>query len=119
VCHRRQLGITTRIPARYHRQTCGKVERFHQTLKKHLATRPGADSCEAMQEQIDRFVAYYNDVRPHPARPPEAVGAACLSTTWEPSGAPVTSNANRHRVSPASDGPVSKSSGATSRQWCS
>jgi transposase InsO family protein len=59
------LGITYKHSRPYHPQTCGKVERFHQTLKKHLAARPGADSLAAMQEQIDRFVAYYNDVRPH------------------------------------------------------
>ena len=31
------LGIATRHSRPNHPQTCGKVERFHQTLKKHLA----------------------------------------------------------------------------------
>jgi integrase-like protein len=51
----------------YHPQTCGKVERFHQTLKKWLAARPPATSLAMLQRQLDRFVVYYNTVRPHRA----------------------------------------------------
>jgi transposase InsO family protein len=61
------LGILYKHSRPYHPQTCGKIERFHQTLKKHLAAQPTADSLETLQAQIDRFVAYYNDVRPHRA----------------------------------------------------
>jgi transposase InsO family protein len=61
------LGILYRHSRPYHPQTCGKIERFHQTLKKHLAAQPTADSLETLQAQIDRFVAYYNGVRPHRA----------------------------------------------------
>jgi transposase InsO family protein len=49
----------------YHPQTCGKVERFHQTLKRFLAAHPVASSIRELQGQIDLFVAYYNEVRPH------------------------------------------------------
>jgi hypothetical protein len=52
----------------YHPQTCGKVERFHQTMKSFLARQPRAASVAELQAQVDRFVAYYNDVRPHRAR---------------------------------------------------
>jgi transposase InsO family protein len=51
----------------YHPQTCGKVERFHQTLKKWLAAQPPATNLAMLQRQIDRFVAYYNTIRPHRA----------------------------------------------------
>jgi transposase InsO family protein len=34
-----RLGITYQHPRAYHPQTCGKVERFHQTLKRWLAKR--------------------------------------------------------------------------------
>jgi len=61
------LGILYKHSRPYHPQTCGKIERFHQTLKKHLAAQPHTDSLEVLQERIDRFVAYYNDVRPHRA----------------------------------------------------
>jgi hypothetical protein len=61
------LGISFRHSRPYHPQTCGKVERFHQTLKKHLETRRKAQSVPALQSQLDSFVEYYNSVRPHRA----------------------------------------------------
>ena len=51
----------------YHPQTCGKVERFHQTQKKWLAAQPPATGIEQLQRQLDRFRRYYNQVRPHRA----------------------------------------------------
>jgi transposase InsO family protein len=51
----------------YHPQTCGKVERFHQTLKKWLATQPPARSLAPLQRQLDGFRSYYNTSRPHRA----------------------------------------------------
>src|SRR5205807_4172781 len=35
-------GVVYKHSSPYHPQTCGKVERFHQTLKKFLARQPGA-----------------------------------------------------------------------------
>jgi len=67
------LGIDYRHSRPYHPQTCGKVERFHQTMKTFLAKQPKAVSILELQAQIDRFVAYYNEIRPHRAtgrRPP-------------------------------------------------
>ena len=61
-------GIEYRHSRPYHPQTCGKVERFHQTLKAFLARQDPANTITELQAQIDRFVAYYNDVRPHRAR---------------------------------------------------
>jgi transposase InsO family protein len=52
----------------YHPQTQGKIERYHRTLKKWLARQPAMDSIPALQRQVDRFVTYYNEVRPHQAR---------------------------------------------------
>lgn len=49
----------------YHPQTCGKVERLHQTLKLFLAKQSAAHTIAALQRQVDRFVAIYNDARPH------------------------------------------------------
>jgi len=62
------LGIDYRHSRPYHPQTCGKVERFHQTMKAFLAKQPQAQSTSALQAQVDRFVTYYNEVRPHRAR---------------------------------------------------
>ena len=62
------LGIDYRHSRPYHPQTCGKVERFHQTMKAYLAKQPKARSIGDVQAQVDRFVSYYNEVRPHRAR---------------------------------------------------
>jgi transposase InsO family protein len=62
------LGIALHHSRPYHPQTCGKVERFHQTLKGYLAKQEAAADIKTLQTQIDAFVAYYNDVRPHRAR---------------------------------------------------
>jgi len=59
------LGIEAKHARPYHPQTCRKVERFHQTLKKFLAAQEGIETKTQLQRQIDRFVAYYNEVRTH------------------------------------------------------
>ncbi|MGA9161483.1 MAG: IS481 family transposase [Actinomycetota bacterium] len=61
------LGVAHRHSTPYHPQTCGKVERFHQTEKKWLAKHPKAKDIEVLQELIDRFRSYYNAERPHRA----------------------------------------------------
>jgi transposase InsO family protein len=62
------LGIEAKHSRPYHPQTCGKVERFHQTVKRFLAKQPRATTIEELQSQLDHFVAYYNEVRPHRAK---------------------------------------------------
>jgi len=61
------LGVRFRHSRPYHPQTCGKVERFHQTLKNWLDRQPTARSLRALQAQLDRFTNYYNTHRPHRA----------------------------------------------------
>jgi len=51
----------------YHPQTCGKIERWHQTLKKWLGRQPLAATLEELQEQLARFAIIYNTTRPHAA----------------------------------------------------
>jgi hypothetical protein len=62
-----RLGVAHKRSRPYHPQTCGKVERFHQTMKKFLAKQPSVASLGELQAQLDRFVAYYNERRPHRA----------------------------------------------------
>ncbi len=47
---------------------CGKVERFHQTLKLFLSRQARAATIADLQAQVDRFAAYYNEIRPHRAK---------------------------------------------------
>jgi transposase InsO family protein len=60
-------GIRVSHSRPYHPQTCGKVERFHQTLKKWLRAQPAAATITELQRQLNRFQRYYNTVRPHRA----------------------------------------------------
>jgi transposase InsO family protein len=62
-----RLGIVAKHSTPNHPQTCGKVERFHQTLKRYLARQPPAASLATLQLQLDAYRAYYNQARPHRA----------------------------------------------------
>ncbi|MDP9117410.1 MAG: IS481 family transposase [Actinomycetota bacterium] len=59
------LGIGLGHSRPYHPQTCGKIERFHQTLKKWLAHQHPATTTARLQTQLDTFADYYNRQRPH------------------------------------------------------
>ena len=62
-----RYGITSKNSRPYHPQTCGKIERLHQTLKRYLARQPAAKTLTELQAQLDAFAHYYNTIRPHRA----------------------------------------------------
>jgi transposase InsO family protein len=62
-----RLGVQFKNSRPYHPQTCGKVERLHQTLKRHLARQQAAKTLSELQGQLDAFARYYNHMRPHRA----------------------------------------------------
>jgi transposase InsO family protein len=62
-----RLGIEVKHSTPYHPQTCGKVERLHQTLKRYLPQQAPAQSLAHLQLQLDIFRQYYNQQRPHRA----------------------------------------------------
>lgn len=62
-----RLGIRSTHARPYHPQTCGKVERFHQTEKKWLRAQPAAATLDELRSQLDRFRQHYNLHRPHRA----------------------------------------------------
>ena len=62
-----RLGIASKNSRPYHPQTCGKVERLHQTLKRYLEAQRPAEMLDELQDQLAVFVHYYNDIRPHRA----------------------------------------------------
>jgi transposase InsO family protein len=59
------LGIRAGRSRPYHPQTCGKVERFHRTLKLYLESRTRPDNLAALQAQLDAFTEIYNHQRRH------------------------------------------------------
>ena len=71
------LGIGLSHARPYHPQTCGKVERLHQTLKKWLARQDPPGSIPALQAQLGAFTAYYNTARPH-----RAIGRRTPAAAW-------------------------------------
>jgi transposase InsO family protein len=75
-----------------HPTTCGKVERFQQTIKKWLAAQPDQPATLAqLQALLDAFVAAYNHDRPHRSLPHRATPATAY--TARPKAAPGTSRA--------------------------
>jgi transposase InsO family protein len=62
-----RLGVQFKNSRPYHPQTCGKVERLHQTLKRYLTKQPPPATLAELQAQLDTFAHYYNDIRPHRA----------------------------------------------------
>lgn len=101
------LGVAVIHARPYHPQTCGKIERFHQTLKRWLRAQPRAGDLTALQAQLDRFVEFYNHTRPH-----RALGGATPAEAWaartpaRPATAPlmltspVTVSLTSHTVTP-------------------
>jgi transposase InsO family protein len=62
----RTLGVVQKNSRPNHPTTCGKVERFQQTLKKWLrAQDPQPTTIAELQTLIDMFVIEYNHRRPH------------------------------------------------------
>lgn len=81
------LGIRTINARPYHPQTCGKIERFHQTLKRWLAAQRRARDRAELQAQLDEFLAFYNHDRPHRALG-GATPAECFAARTPASPAP-------------------------------
>jgi transposase InsO family protein len=61
------LGIRAVRSRPYHPQTCGKVERFHQTQKRWLTAHDPAATVAELQDLLDAFTDVYNTKRPHRA----------------------------------------------------
>jgi transposase InsO family protein len=59
-------GITQKNGRPFKPTTQGKIERFWQTLKRHLAAHP-AQTITELQTTLDSFTTYYNQTRPHRA----------------------------------------------------
>jgi transposase InsO family protein len=96
-----RLGIQHKHSSPYHPQTCGKVERLHQTLKRFLAKQAAAASLAELQLQLDAFRAYYNQRRPHRAlnrQTPAAVFESRLKARPSQRPAPVDHRVRHDKV---------------------
>jgi transposase InsO family protein len=71
------LGVRHVLSSPAHPQTCGKIERWHQTLKKWLRTQPLARTHAELQAQLNFFVGFYNHDRPH-----RALGGQTPTERW-------------------------------------
>ena len=72
----RRLNIVQKNSRPNHPTTCGKVERFQQTLKKWLrAQAPQPSTITQLQTLIDVFTDEYNHRRPHRSLPHRATPA--------------------------------------------
>lgn len=90
------LGILQKNSSPNHPQTQGKIERFHQTLKRNLVQNPRASSITELQTQLDYFRERYNNERPHSALGGKTPSHSYLAT---PKAAPGdTDGFDRHRV---------------------
>lgn len=89
----RLLGIRQKNGSPGHPQTQGKIERFHQTLKRWLTARPVATTLPELQQQLDAFSARYNERRPHRALERQTPGQAYRHT---PKALPAGPGAQHH-----------------------
>jgi transposase InsO family protein len=88
----RALGVVQKNSRPNHPTTCGKVERFQQTMKKWLRTQPVQPTTLAqLQAMLDAFVVVYNQHRPHRSLPHRSTPA--LAYTTRPKATPSTSRA--------------------------
>jgi transposase InsO family protein len=77
----RRLNIAQKNSRPSHPTTCGKVERFQQTLKKWLrAQTPQPLTITALQALLDTFADQYNHARPHRSLPHRATPATVYQT---------------------------------------
>jgi transposase InsO family protein/transposase-like protein len=108
------LGCQSIASTPYHPQTCGKIERFWQTLKKWLtareATRGRYRTLAALNGDLAVFAEHYNTRRPHRAlngKTPAAVFAATVKA--RPVERPLPAQAQLYRTHVSTGGTVTVS----------
>jgi transposase InsO family protein len=91
----RRLGVLQKNSRPNHPTTCGKVERFQQTLKKWLRAQPAQPATlTELQALIDIFIETYNQHRPHRSLPHQATPA--VAYTARPKAEPGDRAADSH-----------------------
>jgi transposase InsO family protein len=108
------LGCQSIASTPYHPQTCGKIERFWQTLKKWLQARETSHgpyrTLNALNRDLAVFAEHYNTRRPHRAlggRTPAAAFAATVKA--RPAERPLPSTVQTYRCHVSTGGTISVS----------
>jgi transposase InsO family protein len=108
------LGCQSIASSPYHPQTCGKIERFWQTLKKWLRarenTRGAYRTLAALNRDLAVFAEHYNTRRPHRAlggRTPATVFAATVKA--RPAARPLPASTQLYRTHVGTGGTVTVS----------
>jgi len=91
-----RLGIRQKNSRPNHPTTCGKVERFQQTMKRWLGQQPAPNTLGELQALLDAFRAIYNTQRPHRSLPHRATPATIYQT--RPKATPTGRDDTHHRV---------------------
>lgn len=91
------LGVIQKNGSPNHPQTQGKIERFHQTLKRWLAAQPPAATLAVLQHQLDTFTGHYNHHRPHRALD-RATPAAAYHANPKALPANTTTSTSHYRI---------------------
>ena len=95
----RRLHVRQKNAQPSHPTTCGKVERFQQTMKAWLRAQPQQPaSLEQLQTMLDSFVGLYNEQRPHRSLPHQATPAAIYRTLPKASPLIVSDSDPHYRV---------------------
>ncbi len=108
------LGCQSIASSPYHPQTCGKIERFWQTLKKWLRARETVHgpyrTLAALNADLAVFAEHYNTRRPHRAhhgKTPATVFAASLKA--RPAERPLPSQVQTYRCRVSTGGSIAVS----------
>lgn len=95
----RHLGAVQKNSRPNHPTTCGKVERFQQTLKKWLRAQPGQPATiPELQTLIDTFIDAYNHHRPHRSLPHRATPGVAYTARPKATPAGNRDHDTHHRV---------------------
>jgi transposase InsO family protein len=95
----RRLDIAQKNSRPNHPTTCGKVERFQQTLKKWLRARPAQPTTIAeLQSLLDVFADEYNQRRPHRSLRHRATPATAYAARPKATPTADRSTDSHHRV---------------------
>lgn len=111
----RRLHIVQKNSRPAHPTTCGKVERFQQTMKKWLHAQPAQPrTITELQALLAAFVQEYNHHRPHRSLPHRATPAARYDTMPKAlPGAPATTTPTTASATTASTKPAQSPSATT------